>query len=296
VSLSDESVSLPASSVADGVEFEETFPEAHAEPASAPAPAPVEAPARSRLLSQSPARSDAPAAPAAPRLSVVRPEPAANLPQPQPQPRQELAPRTREAIGDDVVTRVEEVLRAWQERFEQRLDQWRSEDLRNAQRAVTPAAPARSPLEDAIASAANVRDIARLMHRTVGETTKTAAFALAVHEDRREDVAYRYRVASDDEVGALLRREVLDDSAASAAAHADGWVRALRVVRAGTRNVTVHTAQIAVRAGASTIGVLTLQTEGAAVADAALGRIAELVQLAAPRLVELRDARSFRGA
>jgi hypothetical protein len=124
----------------------------------------------------------------------------------------------------------------------------------------------------------------------------TAAFALSLHHGGRNEVAYRYRVATDDEVGTLLRRDALDDGPESAAAHMDGWVRAHRPVRAGARNATVHTAQHAIRVGETTVGVITLQSEGEPIADTVLRRAAELAVMAAPRLIELRDSGSFRGA
>jgi len=339
VSLSDESVTLPVSSVSDGIEFEETFPEAQTEPVAEPTPAPQPAP----------------------RLSVVRPEPAAEPTASQFQEQLErrmaeaealvkqtierlrrdedkrltewiqsrreeegrrlarwadeqraTTPRLeRRAIRDDVVTRLEEALREWQERFEERQrisDEerrraWRT-DLERAlarqlpvgEHVVAPARADRSPLASAVAAATSARDLARIVHGAGAETTKTSAFALALHQEGSEDVVYRYRLAVDDEVGTFLRAEVLDDSAASPVAHADSWLRAQRVARVGTRNVTVHTAQLAIRAADRTIGVLTLQTEATPIADTALPRIAELVRLVAPRLAELRDAGNFRGA
>ncbi len=230
----------------------------------------------------------------------------------------------RRAIPDDVVQRIEQMLVDWQARFEQRLDQRRNDDARIAERqrisdeerlrawrkelerslASRPiesdraAAPARSEssVAEAMAAAASARDIGRIFQGALAELARASAFALAVHQDGREDVAYRYRVATDDEVGTLLRRDALDDAPQSAAAHADGWVRAQRVVRAGTRNVTVHTAQLAIRQGDVTVGVLTLQTEATPLADSALPRVAELAGFAAPRLAELRAAGALRGA
>jgi hypothetical protein len=368
VGLPNDSVNPPGSSVADGIEFEETFPEAHAEPTSTGGPAPA----------------------AAPRLSVVRPEPAADPSEshfedhlgrrlreaeelvkqtiesvrlgeekrltewmqarrdeeerrlarwaderrvtiersiePRAPRNDAVAPRVeRRATRDDAVSRIEELLREWQERFEQRLDQRRNEDARIAERqrisdeerlrawrtelelaltrqfsigerAVAHARAESSPLAAAIASAASARDVSRIIHGALSEMTHTLAFALSLHQEGREDVAYRYHVANDDELGALLRRDPLDDGAQSAAAHADGWVRAQRVVRVAARNATVYTTQLTIKAGGRSIGVLTLQTEATPIADGVLPRIAELVQLAAPRLAALRDAGSFRGA
>ena len=237
-----------------------------------------------------------------------------------------LAPRVdRRASGDDVVQRIERMLLDWQERFDQRLDQRRDDDARVAERlriadeerlrawryelertltqrslagerAVTHARVEESPLAHAIASATSARDVGRVLHEALATMSRTSAFVLALHKDGREDVAYRYRVGTDDAVGSLLRREAVDDGPQSAAAHAEGWLRAHRVVRAGTRNANIHTAQLAVRVGDGIVGVFTLQTEDRPIADNVLARIAELAQLAGPRLAELRDAGSLRGA
>ncbi len=369
--LSNESVSTPPASFADGVEFEETFPDPLAapilEPAPAPAPVQTAAPAPARVI-----------APAAPRLSDAHPEPASDASESLFQ--EKLDRRLREAetlvkqtidsvrleeetrlkewvhsrreeeerrlekwaderragnersidhrstSADGVVQRIEAVLVAWQQRFEQRLDQRRIDDQRLTERqrisdeerlrawrseleqtlterfagreraAASHADDDRSPVRDAIAMATNVRDVGRILRDSLSELAHTSAFALAVHQNGRDEVAYRYRVAADDELGALLRRDALDDGPQSAAAHMDGWARARRTVRAGTRNATVHTAQLAVRSNDQTIGVLTLQSEAEPIADSVLVRLTELALLAAPRLAILRDAGSFRGA
>ena len=231
----------------------------------------------------------------------------------------------RSSSADGVEVRIAGMLTQWQERVEERLDQRREEDqrlaerqrisddqqlrawraelertlttrssdgARSARRDREPRASAR----DAIAAATNVRDLGRALHDLLPELADTSAFALALHRDDGDEVAYRYRVATDDEVGALLRRDCLDDGPQSPAAHSDGWLRAHRAVRVGRRNATVHSAQVAVRTGDATIGVLTLQSEAEAIADDALAGVAELVLEAAPRLATLRDASSFRGA
>lgn len=236
----------------------------------------------------------------------------------------------RASTEDGLARRIEDMLTEWQARFEQRLEQrradeermserrratdeerlrtWRSEleqalsqrfsERRSAERAPLPDrnGELRSGVRDAIAKASSGRDVGRILRDVVAEITRTAAFAVALHHTERTDVAYRYRVASDDELGALLRGETLDDGPEGAAAHMDGWVRAHRAVRVGSRNTTVHTAQLAVRDGEATIGVVTVQTEASAVPDALLARIGDLVALAAPRLGELRASGSFRGA
>ena len=63
----------------------------------------------------------------------------------------------------------------------------------------------------------------------------------------------------------------------------------------GQSNVTVYSAQHAIRAAGGTIGVVTLQSEGAAIADMILSKIFELAALSAPRLATLRDFRQFNG-
>ena len=80
-----------------------------------------------------------------------------------------------------------------------------------------------------------------MLRDVVLEVTHTSSFALAVHGS--DDVAYRYRVASDGDLGVLLRKEILDDGVESPAAHADGWLRGQRTLRVGSRNVAVHTAE-----------------------------------------------------
>ncbi len=370
--LSNESVSLPASGVADGIEFEETFPDpgpANDEPHVAVNVPPVAAPA--------PRESSPPA----PRLTVVRSEPDSDASealyqdqlerrlreaetvvkqtverlrldeeqrltdwaqQRQAQEEQRLAKwseerRTaidrsmeqRKSSEDKLAGRIEDMLVEWQGRFEQRLEQRRIDDERMAerrrisdeerlrawraeleqalterfsQRRFTDRAPLpdrngelRSPVRDAIAAASSARDVGRILRDVLAELARTSAFALSIHHAQRDEVAYRYRVASDDELGALLRRDALDDGPASAVAHMDGWARAHRPVRVGARNVIVHTAQCAVRAGDRTLGVLTLQSESEPIVDSVLARVTDLVEVAAPRLAELRAAGSYRG-
>lgn len=369
--LSNESVSMPASGFADGVEFEETFPEPEATQ-----PAPDE-------------RAVAPAAPhapsARPHLSVVRdePEPAvsAELVARDTVADDPLERRLREAEAmvkdtvermrlaeeqrlatwarerreeeerrlaawiderrasversldqrssreEELAGRLEGLLVEWQARFEQRLEQRRADDERMAERRrqndeerlrawrreleqalearfAEPRQPSpapvraerRSPFQDAIQLAASARDVGRVMRDALADMARTSALALSIHHPQRDEVAYRYRVASEDELGALLRRETLDDGPESPAAHMDGWVRAHRAVRLSARNAVVHTTHCAVRAGDATIGVLTLQSEGDAIPDDVLARVSDLVRGAAPRLAALRDRGNYRGA
>ncbi|HEY6957927.1 MAG TPA: hypothetical protein VI814_03805 [Candidatus Limnocylindria bacterium] len=236
----------------------------------------------------------------------------------------------RATTEDGLARRIEDMLTEWQARFEQRLEQrrlddermaerrrasdeerlraWRTEleralsvrfaDPRSADRAPLPDrnGELRTSVRDAISSATSARDVGRILRDVLSEITHTSAFAVALHHTERDDVAYRYRVASEDELGSLLRRDVLDDGPEGAAAHMDGWVRAHRAVRVGARNTTVHTAQLAIRDGEATVGVLTIQTEASAVPDALLSRVSDLVALAARRLADLRASGTFRGA
>ena len=367
--LSNESVSLPASGVAAGIEFEETFPET-AEEAAPPA-------------ASAPPVSAAPVRDTAPRLTVVRSEPEADADASEAIYQDQLERRLREAetlvkqtiermrleeeqrladwvqerrteeeqrlakwfeerrtavertmeqrktSEDKLAGRIEDLLVEWQGRFEQRLEQRRIDDERVAerrrlsdeerlrawrteleqalterfsQRRFTERAPLpdrngelRTPVRDAIAMATSARDVGRILRDVLAELARTSAFALSVHHAQRDEVAYRYRVASDDDLGALLRRDALDDGPTSAVAHMDGWVRAHRPVRVGGRNAIVHTAQCAVRSGERTIGVITLHSEGGAISDSVLARVTDLVDAAAPRLAELRSAGSYRG-
>jgi len=286
------------SSFADGVEFEETFPELSVEPAD-------------------------PFAHVGPMPTVAEAQPAtAEL-------EAQLDRRLRDAEARVKAT-IEEMLNEWQMRFERRLDQrrhddeqaaakrradeeerlhaWRTElesalsarfaERHAAERAQLPDrnGEVRVSLRDTIASAPSARDVGRIVRDLVTEITHTTTFALAVHHASSDEVAYRYRVAADSELGLMLKGETLDDAPQSPAAHNDGWLRAQRTVRMSGRNVTVHTAQLALHADDKTVGVLTLQSEGDAIADSLLARIADAAHTAAPRLVTLRESGTLRGA
>ena len=286
------------SSFADGVEFEETFPELS-----------VDAADTAVRTAPKPTAADTQAAGAEIEAQLDR--------------------RLRDAEARVKAT-IEEMLNEWQMRFERRLDQrrhdeeqaaakrradederlraWRSElesalSARFAERQASERAQlpdrngeVRVSLRDTIASAPSARDVGRIVRDLVTEITHTTTFALAVHHGSSDEVAYRYRVAADSELGLMLKGESLDDAPQSPAAHNDGWLRAQRTVRIGGRNTTVHTAQLALRAGEKTVGVLTLQSEGDAIADSLLARIADAAHSAAPRLMTLRDSGSLRGA
>ncbi len=230
---------------------------------------------------------------------------------------------------DGLAERLQQMLVEWQDRFEQRQEQrhadetslaerrrqsdeerlntWRAElEQALTERFTRGEAAARAPLpdrngelradlRDSLANATSARDIGRILRDRFAELTRTSAFAVAVHDAGRDEVAYRYRIASDDELGALLRRDALDDGPLGAAANSDGWTRAQRTVRIGQSNVTVYSAQHAIRAAGGTIGVVTLQSEGSAIADSILSKIFELAALSAPRLAALRDFRQFKG-
>ena len=370
---------MSGSGFADGVEFEETFPEPLAVDASPASAASAPAPAAAPVATPAPQVAPRAAAPHAPRLTVVpnaaRQETSEALFEEQLDRRlREAEAMVKETIermrideeqrltdwvqerraeeerrlakwaderraavdrsmeqrtthADDLSERIQSMLIEWQDRFEHRLEQrrideerlgerrrisdeerlrgWRAELERalsarfsQADRAPLPdrSGEVRATLRDAVASATNARDVGRILRDVLSELAHTAAFALALHHAGRDEVAYRYRVAADDELGTLLRRDALDDAPESAVAHMDGWARAHRTVRVGARNATVHTAQLALRVADTTVGVLTLQSEGEAIADNVLSRVTDLAALAAPRLAELRDHGSFRGA
>ena len=350
--LSNESVSGPASGFADGIEFEETFPESapasqpepprltvvRAEPEPEPARAPVADRSEALYQEQLDRRLREAEAMVKQAIERLRLDEEKRLAEWVRQRRDEEERRLQEWVAerrgaiertieqrrsseDTITTRIEELLSEWQVRFEQRLEQRRVDDERLAERRRIsdeerlrtwrvqleqeltdrfaerrPAVAAPERRADPLAQATSARDVGRILRELVSDIAKTAAFAVALHHGQRPEVAYRYRVAADDEVGALLRRETLDDGPDSAAAHMDGWVRAQRAVRVGGRNVVVHTEQVAVRVAGASIGVVTLQTEGEAPSDAQLARIAELVASAAPRLADLRAAGAYRGA
>ena len=201
--------------------------------------------------------------------------------------------------------RAEETRHAQSRRVsdEERLEQWRAELQKTLTERVAQLQAGERPLSDSrdgaslrgrVAATTSARDVGRLLREAVADVTRTAAFALSIHQTDRDEVAYRYRVASDDELGALLRRDALEDGPQSAAAHMDGWVRAQRTMRAGSRNVTVHTAQGSVRFDGATVGVLTLQTQDDAIADALLARVDVLIAVCAAHLSALRDNGSYR--
>jgi hypothetical protein len=268
---------------AEGLEFEETFPNA--------------------TTPQTEPQAPVPAAPR--RLTVVRDEvqaePAVESPEPQVAP----APALSAERFNELVLRIDLALQAsLDQRIEQRLATFRTEiDRAFASRTAAPAAPAPErkrelpdPVRDAIRAATSARDVARVIRDAVNGFNETAAFALALHHQSHDEVVYRYRVAADEELGAALRRDGLDDGPDGAAAHADGWVRGHRTLRVGSRNVEVHSVQCAVRAGDQCIGVLTLQTEQSPLSEPVLTRVAGIVATAAPRLAQLRDANALRGA
>lgn len=352
--LSNESVSMPASGFADGVEFEETFPEPEAtqarphlsvvrdeaEPVATAEPAARDAvaddPLERRLR-----EAEAMVKDTVERMRLAEEQRLATWARERREEEErrlaawiderratvERSLDQRSSREDDLAARLEAMLVEWQVRFEQRLEQRRADDERMAERrrqndeerlrawrreleqalearfaephrqSPAPArAEPRSPFHDAIERAASARDVGRLLRDALADMARTSALALSIHHPQRDEVAYRYRVASEDELGALLRGESLDDGPESPAAHMDGWVRAHRAVRIGTRNAVVHTTQCAVRAGDATIGVLTLHSEGDAMPDDVLARISDLVLGAAPRLAALRDRGNYRGA
>lgn len=308
---------MSGSSFADGVEFEETFPE-------------VLAAAGSSATETIDRMRDEEARHLAEWAQDRRAEEERRLAQWVTERRTavERSLEDRSAHADGLAERLQRMLVEWQDRFEQRLaehqfevqrlaeqrrigdeermQQWRAEleqalTERFAQRQAAERAPLphrngelRLSLRDRIEAATSARDVSRVVREVLAELARTSAFALSVHHADRDEVAYRYRVASDDDLGALLRSDTLDDGPQSAAAHTDGWTRGQVTMRVGSRNVTLHTAQLAIRAGDTTFGVLTLRTEKDAIADSILAKARDLVVLCAPHLAALRDNGSFR--
>lgn len=308
---------MSGSSFADGVEFEETFPEAVAA-------------AESMATETIERMRDEEAQHLAEWVQDRRAEEERRLAQWVTERRTavERSLEERSAHADGLAERLQAMLVEWQDRFEQRLaehqfevqrlaeqrrigdeermQQWRAEleqalTERFAQRQSAERAPLpdrngelRMSLRDRIDATTSARDASRVVREVLAELARTSAFALSVHYADRDEVAYRYRVASDDDLGALLRSDTLDDGPQSAAAHMDGWARGQVTLRVGSRNVTLHTAQLAIRAGEATVGVLTLRTENDAIADSILAKARDLVALCAPHLSALRDKGSFR--
>ena len=307
---------MSGSSFADGVEFEETFPEAVA--------------AAGSMATQTIERMrDEETQHLAEWVQDRRAEEERRLAQWVTERRTavERSLQERSAHADGLAERLQSMLVEWQDRFEQRLaehqfevqrlaeqrrigdeermQQWRAEleqalterfAQHQAQRVSLPDrnGELRMSLRDRIEATTSARDVSRVIREVLAELARTSAFALSVHSADRDEVAYRYRVASDDDLGALLRSDTLDDGPQSAAAHTDGWTRGQVTMRVGSRNVTLHTAQLAIRAGETTVGVLTLRTERDAIADSILAKARDLVALCAPHLAALRDNGSFR--
>ena len=322
---------MSGSNFADGIEFEETFPEAL-----------LQAPAIETARGASVAHTEPSAKHTLERMRTKEEEHLAEWVQDRRAEEErrlaewvterrtavERSVQERTAQTDGLAERLQRMLVEWQDRFEQRfaehqfevqrlaeqrrisdeerMGQWRAEleqalTERFAQRPATERAllpdrngEIRMSLRDRFAATTSARDAGRLMRDVIAELARTSAFALAVHHADRDEVAYRYRVASDDDLGALLRSDTLDDGPQSAAAHTDGWTRGQVTMRVGPRNLTLHTAQLALRAGDATVGVLTLRTENDAIADSILARVRDLLALCAPHFAALRDNGSFR--
>lgn len=187
---------------------------------------------------------------------------------------------------------IQQLLAEWQDSFEQRFRSELAAMVKSVAQRDAVARERRPDARAAITIAPSTRDVGRILRDVLADIAETSSFSLALHENN--EVSYRYRVAAEDEIGAVLRRDTLDDGPESAAAHADDWVRGQRVVRVGGRNVTVYTAQYAVRDGDATIAVISVQSVEAALGDEALARFTEVVEHAAARLAELSAAGSYR--
>jgi len=187
---------------------------------------------------------------------------------------------------------IEQLLVEWQDRFEERFRGELAAMVRTVAERDAAAREQRPDARAAITIAPSTRDVGRILRDVLADIAETSSFALALHDGA--EIAYRYRVAAEDEVGVALRRDPLDDGPDSAAAHSEEWLRGQRVVRIADRNVTIHTAQFAVRDGDATVGVVSLQSANDPIAEEALGRFTMVVEHAAPRLAELRAAGTYR--
>jgi exonuclease VII large subunit len=317
--LSEESVSMTGSSFAHGIEFEETFPEAVAEAAAAHELAPQIAPAQEKLQRRL-REAESLVEQTIERMRIEEERHLAEWVQDRRAEEErrldhwvterrtaiERSLDERNAQTEGLAQRLQAMIVECQARFEQRLEQRNLELERrlterfarrqNADPTPLPEriAEVRMTLGDRVAATTSARDVGRVVRDALTEFAPTAAFALSVHHADRDEVPYRYRVAADDDLGALLRSDTLDDGPQSAAAHMDGWARAQVTMRVGSRNVALHTAQLAVRTGDATVGVLTLRTENDALADSVLARVRDLIALCASHLAALRDNGSYR--
>jgi hypothetical protein len=327
--LTEETVTMSGSGFTDGVEFEETFPQALADVSedhdlaagvSRPATAAVDAAILGQFHDQLEQRLREAESMVKQTVERMRLDEEQRLVEWVQERRAEEERRLakwaedrRAAIERSIQERItrrnaEEARLAQSRRAsdETRLAKWRA-DLEDALKvrtarpqSIPPAALSdedaelRASLRDAVAATTSARDVGRALRDAVAEVTPTVAFALAVHQRDRDEVVYRYRVASDDELGNVLRRDSLDDGPGSAVASTSAWSRSQSGVRTSSRSVTVHTAQHAVRDGDRTIGVVTLQTEDEPIASSVLERVDDLVRLCAPQLSGHRDNGSFR--
>jgi hypothetical protein len=326
--LSEESVTMSGSGFTDGIEFEETFPVAMTDEAEDHDPAPrIALPtvvaandaAEAQFQDQLELRLREAESMVKETVERMRVDEERRLVEWVQERRAEeerrlakWAEERRAAIERSIQERIaqrnaEEARLAHSRRNsdEARLAQWRADledalkpraQAQSAEREALPDEDAalRASLRDSVAGTASARDVGRVLRDAVAELTPTVAFALALHHADRDEVVYRYRVASDDDLGNLLRKDSLDDGPQSAVASAATWARSQSGLRINSRNVTVHTAQHAVRVGDRTIGVLTLQSEEETIADGVLARVNDLVELCAPQLSGHNDNGSFR--
>jgi hypothetical protein len=192
----------------------------------------------------------------------------------------------------------EERLRRWraehEKALEERLAARRVEDQRARQRSA-PDAPAELDLSHALLAARSARDVGRVLRDALAPFAPTNAFAIAVHQTGRDDVVYRFRVVSEDEVGASLKSEPIDDNPGSPATRSRDWVRTERHVLVAGRPLPVRIAQRALVDRGHIVGVASLVSQNGHLEGAALERAAALMDAAAPRLAELAAAGAFRG-
>src|SRR5439155_1071513 len=119
---------------------------------------------------------------------------------------------------DSLKTEIERMLGEWQASFEQRFGSELAAAMKSVAQHEMAAREPRSDARAAITIAPSARDVGRILRDVLADVAETASFALALHHESRDEVVYRYRVASEDEVGATLRRDTLDDGPAAAPA------------------------------------------------------------------------------
>ena len=115
-----------------------------------------------------------------------------------------------------------------------------------------------------------------------------------MHETKRDDVVYRFRVVSEDELGEALKGDALNDAPGSPATRTRDWLRSDRDVVVSGVPTTVRIAQRALVDRGRILGVTSLVSQNGHLDASSLERVASLVDTAAPRLAELAAVGAYR--